>query len=192
MKHLKVFSALAVLLFAAAIPGLAQTPAPAPAASSGPPGGGQAVILTATAKIVAIDSDARVVTLQDSQGNTQSIKVGPDVTRFNALKVGDTVTFRYAEAVAYAIAKPGAAPAAQATPSIQRNPGEKPGGTISQTTTALVTIEAMDPSVPSVTVKTQEGHTITMQVSDKSAMAGFKVGDTVQITYIQALAITVQ
>lgn len=153
----------------------------------------QGVIATVTAKIVAIDSESRIVTLQDSQGNVESLKVGPDVTRFDALKVGDTVTFRYQEAIAYGIAKPGApAPASQATPSLERSPGAKPGGTISRTLSALVTITAIDPAVPSVTVKTQEGHTITMQVADKANLAGVKVGDTVQITYSQALTISVQ
>ncbi|HZY98172.1 MAG TPA: hypothetical protein VFE36_01230 [Candidatus Baltobacteraceae bacterium] len=157
-----------------------------------PPGGAQGVIATVTAKIVAIDHDSRIVTLQDAQGNIQSIKVGPEVTRFDALNVGDTVTFRYQESVAYGIAKPGTAPAAQATPSLERTAGAKPGGTISQTQTALVTIQAIDASVPSVTVKTQDGHTITMLVNDKANLANVKVGDVVQVTYSQALTISVQ
>lgn len=157
------------------------------------PATGQAVIAQVTAKIVAIDRESRVVTLQDTQGNVESLKVGPGVTRFDALNVGDTVTFRYQESVAYAIAKPDAAvPTSQATPSIDRSPGTKPGGTISQTVTALVTITAMDPSVPSVTVKTQDGHTIAMLVNDKANLSGLKVGDVVQVTYSQALTISVQ
>lgn len=151
------------------------------------------VIAQVTAKIIAIDRDSRVVTLQDAQGNVDSLKVGPEVTRFDALEVGDTVTFRYQEAIAYGIAKPGtAAPASQATPSLERSSGTKPGGTISRTLSALVTITAMDPAVPSVTVKTQDGHTITMQVADKANLTNVKVGDLVQITYSQALTISVQ
>lgn len=180
MKHAYVF---AIALAALAVPSatLAQQP-----------GGAQGVIAQVTAKIVAIDPDSRIVTLQDSQGNVDSLKVGPDVTRFDALKVGDTVTFRYQESVAYQIAKPGtAAPASQA-PTMVKAPGVKPGGTISRTLTALVTVEKIDATVPSVTVKTQDGHTITMLVNDKANLTGVNVGDLVQITYSQELTISVQ
>ncbi|MBV8582554.1 MAG: hypothetical protein JO241_01055 [Candidatus Eremiobacteraeota bacterium] len=37
-----------------------------------------------------------------------------------------------------------------------------------------------------------DGHTISMLVNDKAHLAGLKAGDVVQITYTQALAITVQ
>lgn len=180
MKHAVVFSiALAAVLAA-------------PSAALAQPAGAQGVIAQVTAKIVAIDPDSRIVTLQDAQGNVDSLKVGPAVTRFDALKVGDTVTFRYQESVAYQIAKPGtAAPASQA-PAMVPAPGTKPGGTLSRTLTALVTVEKIDATVPSVTVKTQDGHTITMLVNDKANLTGVNVGDMVQITYSQELTISVQ
>lgn len=160
----------------------AQTPAPMSASATA----------TLTAKIVAIDYDNRIVTLQDSKGNVQSVKAGPEVTRFSALKVGDTVTFTYQESVALSIAKPGAAPMASSTPTLTRTEGAKPGGTISQTQVATVTIQAIDMKTPSVTVKTQDGKVVTMLVQDPANLAGLKVGDVVQITYNQALMITVQ
>lgn len=160
--------------------------------SSAQPAGAQGVVAQVTAKIIAIDPDSRTVTLQDAQGNVDSYKIGPSVTRFDALKVGDTVTFRYQESVAYEITKPGAAAGASQPVTVTPSSGAKPGGTISRTLTALVTIEAIDPAVPSVTVKTQEGHTVTMLVNNKANLTGLKVGDSVQITYSQALTISVQ
>jgi hypothetical protein len=53
-----------------------------------------------TAKIEAIDKTARLVTLTDQDGDTETIYCGPEVKRFDELKVGDTVTFRYYESVA--------------------------------------------------------------------------------------------
>jgi Cu/Ag efflux protein CusF len=147
--------------------------------------------VTVTAKIVSIDHDARVVTLQDAQGNTQSIKVGPEVTRFDALQVGQTVTFKYQESMAVSISKPGTVVAVQSTPTVTRDPGTLPGGMVSQTQTATVTITAIDPATPSVTVKTADGHTVSMLVKNKDNLTGLKVGDSVSITYTQALAISV-
>ncbi len=161
---------------------MAQTPAPMGAAAGA----------TLTAKIVAIDYDNRIVTLQDAKGNVQSIKAGPEVTRFNALKVGDTITFNYQESVALSIVKAGTAPMTQSTPTLTRTEGTKPGGTISQTQTATVTIQAIDATTPSITVKTQDGKTITLLVHDKANLANLNVGDVVLITYSQALMITVQ
>jgi Cu/Ag efflux protein CusF len=154
---------------------------------------GAAATATLTAKIIAIDTANRLVTLQDAKGNTQTIKVGPGVTRFDALKVGDTVTFTYQESVALSIVKAGmAGPAAQSTPTVTRTEGTKPGGTIAQTQVATVTIAAIDTTTPSVTVTTQDGKTISMLVNDPANLAGLKVGDVVQITYNQALMITVK
>ena len=85
------------------------------------------------AKIVALDSTSRLVTLQDDTGESETIYAGPEVKRFDALKVGDTVTFRYYESMVYVIKKPGtpasAAPADAA--KVVRSQGAKPGGTIS-------------------------------------------------------------
>jgi Cu/Ag efflux protein CusF len=150
----------------------AGTPAPASAATLS----GSATLV---AKIVAIDHTNRVITLQDDQGNVQSIQVGSGVKRFDELKVGETVIFNYSASVATAIAKPGTAtPSASSSPTITRFTGEKPSG--------------IDPSAPSVTVLTQNGKTLSLLVHDKSNLTGLKVGDVVQITYTQTLTITVK
>jgi plastocyanin len=174
-------AAFAAVLALSNSPAFAQAPAPVT----------QSQTAQLTAKIVAIDTANRLVTLEDSKGNTQTIQVGPGVTRFSALKVGDTVTFTYQESVAYAISKPGAAPAADSQ-TVTRTDGSKPGGTITKTVTALVTIQAIDLSVPSVTIKTADGHVVSLLVKNKANLNGVKVGDVVQVTYTQALVITVK
>ena len=147
---------------------------------------------TLTAKVLAVDEANRVVTLQDSDGTTRDFQVGKNVTRFNNIKVGDTVKFAYKESVALSIVKATAGmPAVSASPVVTKYAGDKPGGEISQTQTATVVIKAIDMEKPSVTVTTQDGKTITMLVQDKNNLAGFSVGDTVRITYSQALMIQV-
>ncbi len=167
-------------------PARAQTPAPAMPQSA-------SATVQATAKVIAIDYKGRVVTLQDAQGDIYDVTAGPEVKRLNDIKVGDTITMTYQESVALAIAKPGSAmPAAGSSPTITRGTGSKPSGTISQTQTATVTIQSIDMSKPSVTVKTQDGHVITLLVQDKKNLAGLKSGDVVQITYTQALMMSVK
>jgi Cu/Ag efflux protein CusF len=177
---------LSVALLAAAfavlsLPALGQAPKPVIR--------GDAV--TVTAVIVAIDSTNRLVTLRDDKGLTETIAAGPEVKRFNDLKVGDKVTFRYYESVAYSIQPPGSTPPVAAT-AVVRSTGPRPGGTMSEQQTVVVTIQAIDLAIPSVTITTEKGETMSFKVEDKKNMEGVKVGDKVQITYTRALAISVE
>ena len=151
----------------------------------------QAEAVSATFTVTAIDSAARLVTLTDKNGVTQDIVCGPEVQRFDQLKVGDNVTFRYYESIATAIRRTGSAPANPASAAVTRTPGVKPGGTIAQQVTATVTIEAIDPKIPSVTVRAANGNKLSFKVEDKKNIEGYKAGDQVDVTYTQALAISV-
>jgi len=154
----------------------------------------QGEVVEMTAEIVAIDKDARVVTLEDEDGEIQEIVCGPEVKRFDELKVGDKVTFRYYESLVTSLRKPGeAAPApASGDPTLVRGTGAKPSATMSQQATATVTITELDPNVGLVTVKTEEGRTMSFKVDDKKNLKGVKVGDRVDITYTAAVMITVK
>jgi len=148
-----------------------------------------------TTKIEAIDKTARLVTLRDKDGESETIYCGPEVKRFDELKVGDTITVRYYESVAYAIRKPGqpsGLPAATGTTKITRGQGARPSGTIARQETATVTIKAIDPKTPSVTVLTEDGRTVSFKVEDKKNLKDVKVGDKVEITYTEAAMISVK
>jgi Cu/Ag efflux protein CusF len=147
--------------------------------------------LSKSATITAINHTTRVVTLKDAQGNVEDVACGPEITRFNELKVGDTVTFSYHAAVAYQIVKPGEKGAAAAGTSMVRGQGVKPSGAVTQQKKATVTVEAIDAAAPSITVKTADGHKMTAQVEDKKNLEGLKVGDKVEVTFTEALMVTV-
>jgi len=150
-----------------------------------------AEVITETFTIEAIDSSARIVTLKDKDGNLDDVVCGPEVQRFDALKAGDKVTFKYYESVVYEITKPGAAPKATVAGGVTRTAGTRPGGTIAQTQTAVVTVNEIDLKAPSVTVTTSDGRTMGFKVEDVTNLQGVKVGDQVGITFTQALAISV-
>lgn len=147
-----------------------------------------------TATIEAIDHTSRAITLKTKDGQTETMVAGPEVKRFNELKVGDTLTFRYYESTAFSIRKPGdKAPAPVNTdPTMTRGTGAKPSGTLSQQANATVVVKAIDLAVPSVTVLTDENKLVTMKVADKKNLEGLKVGDKVDITYTEALMISVK
>ncbi|HMF97100.1 MAG TPA: hypothetical protein VKE96_22535 [Vicinamibacterales bacterium] len=143
-----------------------------------------------SATIAAINHSTRVVTLKDAEGNVEDVLCGPEITRFNELKVGDVVTFSYHAAVVYQIVKPGAKTAA-AGAEVVRGQGVKPSGAVTQQRKTTVTIESVDAAAPSVTVRTANGHRMTAQVEDKKNLEGLKAGDKVEITFTEALMVTV-
>jgi len=146
-----------------------------------------------TATIEAIDHTSRHITLKTKEGKTETMVAGPEVKRFNELKVGDTLTFRYYESTAFSIRKAGEkAPAAVPEAAVTRGTGARPSGTLSTQTTATVVVKAIDPKAPSVTVLTDEGRTVSLKVADKKNIEGLKVGDKVDITYTEALMISVK
>ena len=149
-------------------------------------------VATATFTIEAIDHTTRIVTLKDKDGISEDLLCGPEVRRFDALKVGDKVTFRYHESLVSAIRRPGSAPKAPAAGAITRSEGTKPGGTIATQMSATVTIEAIDAKVPSVTVKAADGRRLSFKVEDRKNLEGYKAGDKVEVTYTQALAVSVE
>ena len=151
--------------------------------------------ITESFTIEAIDHATRVVTLKDKDGLYDDIVCGPEVQRFDQLKVGDKVTFRYHESVVSAVHKApaGAAPKAPASANaaVTRNPDGKPGGTVAAQMSAIVTIAAIDAKTPAVTITNAQGHKMSFKVENAKNLDGYKVGDKVEITYTQALAVSV-
>jgi Cu/Ag efflux protein CusF len=145
-----------------------------------------------SATITAINQTTRVVTLKDAEGNVEDFHCGPEITRFNELKVGDTVTFSYHAAIAYQIVKPGMKATAAASASATRGQGASPSGALTQQKKATVTIEEIDAAKPSVTVRTADGHKVVALLEDKKNLEGLKVGDKVEITFTEALMVTVE
>jgi Cu/Ag efflux protein CusF len=150
--------------------------------------------VTIKATIELIDHDTRIVTFKHEDGTFEDVYCGPEVRRFDELKVGDKVTFRSTDAVVYQIRKPGepGAPTATDTPAVVRNAGAKPGATITQQLTRTVLIKSVDAKVSAVTYETEEGRTRSIRVKDKNLLKGLAAGDRVVITYTNAVAISVE
>jgi hypothetical protein len=148
------------------------------------------VIVKAT--VDAIDHANRMVTLKGPKGNLMTFPVDENVARFDAVEVGDEVTATYYESVALEIRKPGAPPAPDSLAvGAAKFEGAKPGGVSSSQTTTTVTILAIDPEIPAVTVKTSDGRTVSTRVQKKKYLKDVKVGDQVVIVRTEGLMIAV-
>ena len=148
--------------------------------------------VTVKATVVAIDHDNRMVTLKGPKGNLMTFPVDESVARFDAVNVGDEVTATYYESVALEVRKPGAVPAADSLAvGAAKFDGAKPGGVSSSQTTTTVTILAIDPEIPAVTVRTADGRSVSFRVQKKKYLKDVNVGDQVVIVKTEGLMIAV-
>lgn len=147
-----------------------------------------------SATIVAIDHDTRFITLEGKDGEQETIYAPKEVRRFDELKVGDKVTFNYTESVVYQVRRPGepTPPSKSDEPAVVRNPTPKPSASVTSQETQTVTVKAIDPKVPSITVQTEDGRTITSKVDKKANIKGVNPGDRIVVTYTEAVLISVE
>jgi Cu/Ag efflux protein CusF len=149
--------------------------------------------VTATATIQAIDTTGRLVTLRNEKGEEDTYTVGPSVQRFNELKVGQKVKLTYYESIVLQLRKPGekANPTSYAA-ALNRAKSAMPAATIAVQERTTVTVKAVDPAVPSITVTTAEGRTVSHRVEERKNLEGVKPGDRIDVTYTQASVVSIE
>ena len=152
----------------------------------------KANVIKVTATIQAIDSTTRTLTLRDDKGNEDTFSVGEAVKRFNELKVGQKVNITYYESIVFQVLKPGEKPGGTSIEAaLARAKGALPAGTVAVQDKATVTVKAVDPSIPSITVVTPDGRTVTRKIEDKKNIEGVKAGDKIDITFTRAFLTSV-
>jgi len=149
--------------------------------------------VTVKATVEAIDQANRTITIKGKKGNMITMPVDEAVERFDAIKVGDTIEATYYESVVVEVLAPGTAPAGMTVATMGgTSAGTKPGGMVAGQATMTVTIMAIDATIPAVTVKTEDGSTVSFRVQKPKYLKEVKVGDQVMITKTEALAVAVK
>jgi ribosomal protein S1 len=154
---------------------------------------GQAVVSqqTVTATVLSVNQKTREVTIKTQDGQTHSFIASDDVKNLPQVKKGDIITAVYTEAIAYEVKEHGATGVTTSSAAASAKPGEKPAAAMAQQTTVTVLITAIDPNAPTVTFMGPKGNKETIKVRDPKNLVGVKVGDKVDITYTESLAIKV-
>ena len=200
MKAIGTIAALLIPagMLAAALPAAqAQSPPTTQAAVTSAPGkvAGAATTMI-TAKVVAVDPAQRTVTLQAASGKTRTIEVCDQVRNFDQIKVGDEVHAKYTQALALELKKGGGAgmpaPTEEHAITPAPAPGAKPGGTVARKVTATAEVLAVDPAKKMVTLRGPQGNEVDVEAEDPGQLQNIKKGDHVQVTYVEALAISVR
>jgi hypothetical protein len=151
-------------------------------------------VVKARATVTAIDMPNRVVTLKGEKGDVIVLEVPEAVRNLAQVRVGDEVITSYTEAVAWQVK-----PAGQGTPGMSSKdsmttaePGARPGATVGRTVNVTATITAIDLANGTVTLTGPGGNSQVIKARDPANLKKVKVGDLVDITYTEAVAISVQ
>lgn len=154
---------------------------------------------TISATVERIDAKQRMVELRKDD-QVQTIQVPPEVRNFDKIKVGDEVVVTYYEGLGAEFKKKGESKtigvvdASSGTARMPEGSG-RPGAAVGNRVQTTVVIEAVDSKKHSVTFTGPSGMTRTVDVVDPKAqkfVAGLKKGDEVELTYVEALAVTVE
>jgi hypothetical protein len=188
---------IAVALAAAvvAFPIAAQQPAPTPPAQ--PPMAmdavGAADVTTLTAKIEAVDQANRTVTVKGPMGRVVTLRVDPKVKNLAQVKVGDEIVLKYAEAISVKLDKGSAGRSETVTtmPPVTAPVGAKPGAALAQQTVIVANVQSVDTKRQEVLLQGPKGNYVEVKVKDPNVFNNVKVGDSVQVTYTEALVIDV-
>jgi hypothetical protein len=153
---------------------------------------------TLTATVDAVDQATRSVTLRGPKGNSETLQVSDEVKNFAQIKVGDKVVVRYYQGLAAELKKKGEGTsigrAQQAVVGGTAPVGSKPAAAVGNVVTTTVVIQAVDRTANTLTFDGVNGsRTIAVKKPEaQKFIAGLKKGDEVDITYTEALAVSVE
>jgi hypothetical protein len=147
-----------------------------------------------SAQVLAIDKATRTLTLRGPKGAALDVVAGDEVRNFDQIKVGDYVVARYVAALTLELRK---TKIAAGDPTVREGaakaqPGERPAVAGARQITAIADVTAVDPQKSTITLKGPRGNVVTLNVQNPDQFKVVKKGDQVEVTYTEALALTVE
>jgi Cu/Ag efflux protein CusF len=167
--------ATAVVLISSngALPTYSQTP-------SNPQAAAVVVASEARAVVESVDKEANQVLLRLPEDALLTLTVPPEVKSVDTLKPGDRVGVRYYDATILHLAMTSAAATENPAPGASAN-GEIQG---------VRTVVGVDPSRGTVTLADAKNHVEALSMPDSSVLKTLKPGDHVEVTYKEAIDVS--
>ena len=156
----------------------------------------RAMLVTVTAKVQAIDSAKREVTLKGPLGNVVTFAVDERVKRLNEVKVGDEVTADYYISLAGELRAPTEeekkSPLTILAGAARAPKDTAPAGGALRAFKVVATVIGLDLPTQSLTLEGPLGNSGTIRAENVDKLKQLRLGDTVIVTYTEALAISLQ
>ena len=153
-----------------------------------------------TATVESIDVATRMLTLRNAEGESFTFQAAPEIRNLPQVKVGDKVVARYYEALAAQLRRRGDGTGETEAPVVEAAVGraalgEKPAAAIGTQTTQTVRVTAIDKKNHVVNFYGSDGLARSLPVrtpQGQEFVSKLKVGDEVELTYTEAIALSVE
>jgi len=158
------------------------------------PRGREQALVEVRAVVIGVDQKHRLLALESDDGGRMILPVAEEFRDFERARVGDQVVVSYTQAIAWQV-KPAdeGAPGVSARETLSNpRPGDAPGGAIERALTITATITALDVARGTVTLTAPQGKSQTFAAQRPADLEKVRVGDLVEITYSEALAVGVR
>lgn len=171
-------------------PGTADSTA---AVAEGVPGGVFVNTVEVSAKVTAVDTANRKLTLLLPDGEKTTVKLGPEAINFDQIQTGDLVKATLTEELVVYLDEEGATAPDGAAAMVALAPkGAQPGGLVAEAVQVTATVTAIDPAKRTATLRFEDGHTKTFPVRDDIDLSQRKVGEKVVFLVTEMIAISVE
>jgi Cu/Ag efflux protein CusF len=190
----KIVTVVAALALSMPLVSFAQNAPKAVAVTANAPG--QAAVsegIQVQGKIKSVDKKARSVVIVGAAGNEIHMALGDEVRNFDQIRVGDLVTLTYIEALVLELRKvetKALRERVESEQAVRAKPGEKLAGAVERTVRVIADVVAVNPKAKTVTLRGPK-RTVELAVNDVERFKEIKVGDQVEATYTEAVALEV-
>lgn len=153
------------------------------------PVGSEAATTELNGTVAAVNVETRLMTVETPDGTFEVFEIPPEVTRIDAIKIGDKVSITETRFVMVDIEKgrdAGAMGSYEKTTG-ESEPGDKPAGTLTTKRRVWGKVESVDRAASLVTIRGAE-ETVTLPVKDAAILDDLKPGDGVVATYIRSIS----
>lgn len=161
--------------------------------TDGVPGGVIVNTVEVNAKVMDLDKEKRIITLQDSDGKMFTAKAGPKAVNFDQVSVGDMVNITVTEELVVYLDEEGVSAAEVSSGVVSTAPkGELPGGFAASTNQITGTVTAIDLKEHTATLEFKDGGTKTFPVRKDVDLTKRKVGEKVVFRLTEKIAVSVE
>ncbi|MBU3621635.1 hypothetical protein [Polynucleobacter sp. CS-Odin-A6] len=140
-----------------------------------------------------IDKKTRTIFFQNNEGESKFI-AGPEIKNFDQIKKGDLLNVTYELAVAIELIKTksdGIRSKVETSSETMSRAGEKPTRNITNTTTIIADIVAVDRPKKLVSIKGPSGKITVVTVKNPQLLNDANVGEQVKVIYFDAMAASI-
>ena len=144
-----------------------------------------------TATVLAVDHSGRRLTLRGEDGNTETISVPPNVTRFNEILADDTIEVELQEGVLFEYQPAGTAFVTPRGVVGTRHTGanELPGAAAAVALQATVVVIQIDLKTRLVRFQDPDGNKYQVKADPHLPIEKLEIGDRLLATYVAKVAI---